>query len=376
MKNAIRLSVGLLLSLTTCDGSAKPTPTPCSATANCLSGPIGQRGGQIADADGSATLSLPAGAVSVTTDIEVGSESLPPDFVLPQGAIPVGALVYAAGAASLAQPATLVLSFDPASLVGLCTTHATLATAADVTVLTSPSGAAGSWTLVNALAVNATEVSIQTTALQYFVPVVVIYDTLDPSQMGFALQQILPDLTLSGSAVLNTAVPAVGDPTDAGTWQANLSFEWLHNQSCNGFRYAYLDVSAVWCPHDQVEAEQLVGSYVKDWVSKGGLVVSVLEQGETGGSAASEQDLATWIKEYQVDYTMALDEGQELLTAAGINAWPADFIIRLADMRVMLGVFGAGDAFYAQFDSELTSCDPTVGTGCPAGQSCSDGSCQ
>jgi hypothetical protein len=178
---------------------------------------------------------------------------------------------------------------------------------------------------------------------------------------------VFPDFFL-GTGYWNTG--SNGQPiSDIGLSPIQeLAFHYLY---CSGFKYAFLDISAVWCPHCNDEAAQLPGwnattqtysynaqtqtGYAVEWLAEGGIILSVLEQGNNPNNAATPTDLNNWITKYHINYPMAIDPQENLVSGVGLQAWPANIIIDLSNMKVVEAVFGDVPTFYQDFDNYLKS---------------------
>ncbi len=174
---------------------------------------------------------------------------------------------------------------------------------------------------------------------------------------------VFPDFFL-GAGYWNTGKN--GQPiSDIGlSLEQQVAFDMLY---CSGFKYAFLDISAVWCPHCNDEAKQLPGwngsgysfnaqaqtGYAVKWLAEGGIILSVLEQGADPNNPATQADLDNWVTQYHVNYPMAIDPQENLVSGVGLQAWPANIIIDLASMKVVEAVFGDVPTFYQDFDNYL-----------------------
>jgi hypothetical protein len=87
----------------------------------------------------------------------------------------------------------------------------------------------------------------------------------------------------------------------------------------------------------------------------GGIIFSLLEQGENPANAATPADLTTWITQYNINYPMAIDPQENVVTGVGLQAWPANIILDLSDMKVVDAVFGDVPQFLTEFDNLLTA---------------------
>lgn len=127
----------------------------------------------------------------------------------------------------------------------------------------------------------------------------------------------------------------------------------FHQLYCSGFKFALIDISAVWCPHCNTEAQELPTQWVPRWLPKGGVVYSVLEEGATPNVPATMDDLTHWVTQYNINYPMAIDPQENLVTGLSLQAWPANIILNLQTMTVVDAVFGATDQFFNTFDQTL-----------------------
>jgi hypothetical protein len=212
---------------------------------------------------------------------------------------------------------------------------------------------------------------------------------------GIGVGNTFPNLALEGGALLNFSPTAALDctPKDACTtsspnFASSFTYQDLYfagkpagqvntdvagqNITGQGFRYAIVDISAIWCIHCNEEAGTLPGQYVAKWLAEGGIVFSILVQDASGASPADDNGLFTWVRQYQLNYPISIDTQENMATTSGIKAWPGNVIVRLHDMKVIESVLGAGDMFYDDFTKHLTDCqnDPTIPNDCYAGATC------
>ncbi|MHB1845687.1 MAG: TlpA family protein disulfide reductase [Deltaproteobacteria bacterium] len=159
-----------------------------------------------------------------------------------------------------------------------------------------------------------------------------------------------PDFFLGGGYWNPSTTPTPDIPNFQPT-----SLMAFHQLYCSGFKYALVDISAVWCPHCNTEAQELPTQWVPKWLPKGGIVYSVLEEGATPNVPATMADLQSWISQYQTNYPMALDPQENLVTGLSLQAWPANIILDLKTMKVVDAVFGATDQFFTEFDQTLNA---------------------
>ena len=325
---------------------------------------------------------VPAGALSASTTISITAN---PATTAPTHATTLGSpCIFDTGGATLASAATVTLPFTDAQLPSGSTASAIV-----VQVLPTHAPNAAAYFPLAAPTVNGTtSVSVQATTLGTFaatIPAtncnVVVGYPGNSCSWGVAVGNTFPDIALAGGAALNFATtPKVDSTTNLASSFTFAQLQALSQKANGGFRYAFLDISAVWCPHCNDEAQTLPGTYVPTWLSEGGVIFSILVQsGSTNSEGiyppASVSDLDAWIAKYNINYPMSLDTQQNMVTATGLNAWPANLIVRLSDMTVIDSVFGATDAFYAEFAGVLQACSTSAD--CWSGATCSSqGQCQ
>jgi hypothetical protein len=163
------------------------------------------------------------------------------------------------------------------------------------------------------------------------------------------------DPTMSPTQTPSLDVPAQyqGNPQSSPAFSGNVAMHMLHCASAAGYRYALIDISSVWCPHCRDEATQLPTQWVPGWNAKGGLVFSVLEDGNAVNTPATVQDLNAWVTGYGSNYPVVLDPQETLVSGTNLQGWPANIIIDLRTMTVYDSVFGATFQFFTEFDNLL-----------------------
>ena len=172
--------------------------------------------------------------------------------------------------------------------------------------------------------------------------------TYPESPYGTTRGSIFPDFFLGAGYWNPNTTPTPDLPTFSVT--QTMAFHQLY---CSGFNYALIDISAVWCPHCNTEAQDLPGKWVPGWLAKHGIVYSILEEGSSPNVPATLDDLNGWISQYGINYPMAIDPQENLVSGLSLQAWPANIILDLKTMRVVDAVFGATDAFFIEFDNTL-----------------------
>ena len=184
------------------------------------------------------------------------------------------------------------------------------------------------------------------------------YPGADPLNCGSFPGQTLSDtvLVMNGGGVLNYATTQTTDSINDFTSSA----VHMHDLFCSGFKYAFIDISAVWCPHCQDEATQIPELYYQKWLNAGGMVFSVLVQDVTGNAAATKDDLSNWITTYSTPYPICLDTDQQSPVYFGLTGWPDNTIVDLSTMKVVYTGGGADPEYYQTYCAVLGVTD------CPA----------
>jgi hypothetical protein len=121
---------------------------------------LGAAGGSVASADGTARVSIPAGALATTATITVTETT---GTVSPASATVVGeAFTFGPEGQQFAAPATVTLTFDPAKLPSG-------QTSSGIVIQTAPAGSS-TFTSLATTVVDATHVSAKTSHFSNFVP--------------------------------------------------------------------------------------------------------------------------------------------------------------------------------------------------------------
>jgi hypothetical protein len=132
------------------------------------------------------------------------------------------------------------------------------------------------------------------------------------------------------------------------------------NQNGQPFRFLLLDISAGWCGPCNQEAQDLGMSgadktKVADWFNRGGIFVTVLEEGynETSEAAPVEMNIETWINDHNVQSSVLYDPNQSLI-AQGISpsAFPTNLVIDLRTMKIVAAWYGL-DTTYQKWEAAL-----------------------
>ncbi len=97
---------------------------------------------------------------------------------------------------------------------------------------------------------------------------------------------------------------------------------------------------------------------MKQWLSEGGIVFSILVQNDNNSAPATQTTLFNWVNQYQINYPISIDAEENMVSSTQIKAWPGNVIVRLRDMKVVDSVLGAGVSFYQTFSQHL---DPVPG---------------
>jgi hypothetical protein len=175
-----------------------------------------------------------------------------------------------------------------------------------------------------------------------------------------------PNLSPTETPVLDLPSAYQTNPTTAPAFNPNMAFHLLYCAKAAGFKYALLDISAVWCPHCNTEAQYLPACITSSnclasqgvtvtgkWQSRGGIVFSILVQGASTANAATLNDLYTWVNMYGINYPMSIDPQESMVTTVNLQGWPTNIIINLQDMTVVDSVFGSTWNLFQEFDGLL-----------------------
>lgn len=121
-----------------------------------------------------------------------------------------------------------------------------------------------------------------------------------------------------------------------------------------------INVSSVWCPPCNYEAEFVLPELYAKFQPMGGEFLLDLADGPTPGIAATPTQLYYWTKKYSVDYPAALDPSYRLSALFESDAFPANLIIKTQNMTIVEVISGApepgsptGDAFWATYESVI-----------------------
>ncbi|HUB05894.1 MAG TPA: hypothetical protein VMB50_02780 [Myxococcales bacterium] len=386
-----------LAACTACIAGCSPNDVGNNNNGTSASQSVGSAGATVA-AGSDASVSISAGILTapITVTIQPAASSTP----APANTTVVGgSYVFGPEGQQFNAPVTVTLAFSSVLMPAG-------ASASSVVIMTAPLGSS-TYTPLPTTVVDSSHVSAQTTHFSVFVPTVptssgsgttggtggtggttggppptcsptnaacpatapaaLANATYPGGSCGTDRGSVFPDFFL-GTGYWNTG--SNGQPlSDIGlTSIQELAFHYLY---CSGFKYAFLDISAVWCPHCNDEAAQLPGwnattqtysynaqaqtGYAVKWLAEGGIILSVLEQGDNPSNAATPTDLTDWITKYNTNYPMAIDPEENLVSGVGLQAWPANIIIDLSNMKVVEAVFGDVPTFYQDFDNYLAS---------------------
>jgi hypothetical protein len=147
------------------------------------------------------------------------------------------------------------------------------------------------------------------------------------------------------------------------TLNNSLDFQFLRtqtNQNGDPLRFMLLDIVAGWCPPCNQEAQDLGMSgtdktRVADWLTKGGLFVTVMEEGydEATQVAPVEANIETWINAHNAQATFMYDP-QQSLVAQGISpsAFPTNLVVDLRTMKIVAAWYGL-DTTYQKWEAAL-----------------------
>jgi hypothetical protein len=114
-----------------------------------------------------------------------------------------------------------------------------------------------------------------------------------------------------------------------------------------------IDMSAVWCPPCQYEAESVLPGRARQHAPRGMVMCNLAESG-LPGNPASSQDLDTWATRYAVEYPLVLDPRYRLGMLNPKPAWPGNFIIDTRTMVLADAVAGVPeDEFWSLFEAVI-----------------------
>jgi len=181
-----------------------------------------------------------------------------------------------------------------------------------------------------------------------------------PGPYGVSVNRIIQNFSFPGYFSTQDQAKANTLPYDS-----QLDLQTVRNaldSNGNPFRYLLLDISAGWCPPCNQEAQDLglqgtAKAKIAKWLSEGGLMMTVLVEGydESTQNPPIAADLDTWINQHGVQYSMAIDPNQVLLTQ-GINpsAFPTNLVIDLKTMKIISAWYGL-DTTYQKWTAALSS---------------------
>jgi len=117
---------------------------------------------------------------------------------------------------------------------------------------------------------------------------------------------------------------------------------------CSGARYALINISAGWDQGSRMLAQEL-DMYTTVWLTEGGLILTVLEQGPKDGAAATQADLTSWATQFGTNYSLVNDPNESALSNLGVVSWPAVYIVRLSDMVIVNSALPATDSILSAY---------------------------
>jgi hypothetical protein len=115
-----------------------------------------------------------------------------------------------------------------------------------------------------------------------------------------------------------------------------------------------IDIASVWCGPCNIEAKMDLPPLHVKYRPQGGEFLLQLADSLTAGNPATQKDLYNWTKQYKVDYPATIDPTYKLSALFDANSFPANLIVDLRTMKIVLVVQGVPDAgYWAQFESVL-----------------------
>jgi hypothetical protein len=142
-----------------------------------------------------------------------------------------------------------------------------------------------------------------------------------------------------------------------------------------------MDVASVWCGPCNAEAQCSLPVRQKWYEACGGGLFLQLQDGPTVGTPATPKNLVYWAHtEYKETFPVAIDPEERILsTIASQEAFPQNFILDTATMKIVALVAGVpDDTYWSKYEGLLV--DPTCpakqptcasDTDCPSGSYCS-----
>jgi hypothetical protein len=115
-----------------------------------------------------------------------------------------------------------------------------------------------------------------------------------------------------------------------------------------------INVSSVWCPPCNEEADTLLPVKYSQYKPKGGEFLLQLADGAKLGKAATQQSLYNWTTKYEVDYVATIDPTYKLGALFEADAYPANMIVDTRTMKIVEVIAGTPNStFWAKFDKTI-----------------------
>jgi hypothetical protein len=163
--------------------------------------------------------------------------------------------------------------------------------------------------------------------------------------VGMHVGQTFPDFELGqGYWDMAGAVPSSQMPLK--------TFD-MHDLFCSSYKLALIHIGTRWCAHD-LEEWASTTPQLADWASQGGVVLSVVLEGQDR-QPASPADLNYLEGEYPGNQ-MVLDPETTLAAAYGLEAFPLNVVVELSRMEVIAlgtGYERPNDPVVAEFVLDL-----------------------
>jgi hypothetical protein len=123
-----------------------------------------------------------------------------------------------------------------------------------------------------------------------------------------------------------------------------------------------INVGSVWCPPCNAEADEMLPGKYREYKPRGGEFLMQLADGRDPSIPANSVDLGRWTTKYKVDYPATIDPTYKLGALFTADAFPANMIIKTADMTIVRVIAGTPDPdptqppdFWATFEDVLDS---------------------
>jgi len=105
-----------------------------------------------------------------------------------------------------------------------------------------------------------------------------------------------------------------------------------------------IDVSSVWCPPCNEEAQSSLPAQYAKYQPMGGQFLLNLADGEDPGTAATTLDLTSWTTKYNENFPAVIDPEYKLAALFAADFFPANMIVNPRNMKICMVMSGAPSA--------------------------------